>query len=1270
MTTLQSSLRRDAPSRRLRVSQMVGLVLLFLAHVAMAQVGTVSDPANVVATSLLATAAKPVEGGSVIGGGTFPVGTTQVIAAVPAAGYVFAGWGDGSTEMKRTVLVPAAGATYVATFVPGTATLTVSADPSTGGTVVRDPDKTSYALQEKVTLTARPSTGFAFVAWKEISALATATTAPNTSAVNVPLLVSTANPFVVPMTRSISLVAQFARLVEGAEIDVQGRGVTIVSGDTTPAAADDTEFGTVLVGATTTTLPPVPVVDPNTTSAAGSVNTTAPMLTATVRHTFTIRNAGNAELKLSGSPIVAKSGEHAADFTVTQPTVTTLPSGRAVTFDVIFAPSAIGNRAAILSIANNDSNENPYTFTVHGTGVAAPAPYLPTAQQTSITPIAAIGEFRANVSIAFPTPSYSVDWGQVAVAGNKITINARAFGPLAGLVSAQVITTQSFSYPLGPLAAGTYEIVFKVADQTVKTAPFSIYSLTALVAPDGTGRVDLSPLPVGDRNYLAGTTVSLLASPLPKAPLPMAATGAPDPAVDTTLAAAILPAPIPGNVFQNWSGDATGTTNPISVKVDGNKTITANFIVPPVLPTVTTGVVTAITATGAKVEGSVSSIGGAPVTERGFLLFVPASATPTPTTTTTTAGGTNTTTGTVTTTTMPVVPSLKFPEGSGAGAFSHTFTGLLPATTYYVSAYAINAGGTAFGPQRAFSTLASSNTNTPPIISVIPVQVIAAGAHTPALPFTVNDAETAADRLVVSATSSNPDLIPAAGIVLGGSGANRTVTVTPGANLTGTAVVTLTVTDEGRLATKTTFNVTVTSPTPVLSATLTPDVGQYLATGGSITFTAKLNYAGTMSAIGFSVGGVPAGWSYAGTGGTNVPSVTPATGDSAHFDFAFTTAPASPAQFTFTVKYPAGLSGNQVFAGIVAMFRPGNDTAQTVPVPPITLVRAANGVPVITAAPPSRAVRLSGTTAFTVTAEGAAPLTYQWKKDGVALPAGSRLGEVTGRTLTIANAQFTDAGAYTVVVSSAGGSVTSAPEAMLSVVDAQHAVAVVNPAVSGVVTVKNTLTYAGAPAALGWQVVLPDGWSYVSGSGSEGEIKPAAGASGLAEWAWTAIPPSPFTFTYTLKAPPSLTGEKALRAMVLFRQATGLSNILVVPDPLLTPPAPILHSADTDGDSRISLVELTRVLELYNTRNGTVRTGSYTVAAAKSEDGFAPEPERSSALASSLPLFYSADTNHDGKLSLSELTRVLELYNTRNGSVRTGAYRAQAGTEDGFAPAP
>ena len=61
--------------------------------------------------------------------------------------------------------------------------------------------------------------------------------------------------------------------------------------------------------------------------------------------------------------------------------------------------------------------------------------------------------------------------------------------------------------------------------------------------------------------------------------------------------------------------------------------------------------------------------------------------------------------------------------------------------------------------------------------------------------FTVGDVETAAGSLTVTGTSSNAALVPNANIVFGGSGANRTVTVTPAANQNGTATITVTVSD-------------------------------------------------------------------------------------------------------------------------------------------------------------------------------------------------------------------------------------------------------------------------------------------------------------------------------------------------------------------------------------------------------------------------------------------------------------------------------------------
>jgi hypothetical protein len=49
---------------------------------------------------------------------------------------------------------------------------------------------------------------------------------------------------------------------------------------------------------------------------------------------------------------------------------------------------------------------------------------------------------------------------------------------------------------------------------------------------------------------------------------------------------------------------------------------------------------------------------------------------------------------------------------------------------------------------------------------------------------------------------------------------------------------------------------------------------------------------------------------------------------------------------------------------------------------------------------------------------------------------------------------------------------------------------------------------------------------------------------------------------------------------------------------------------------------------------------------------------------------HTADTNRDGRIGLLELTRVIELYNYRSGGSRTGQYKSKAGTEDGFDPGP
>ncbi len=124
------------------------------------------------------------------------------------------------------------------------------------------------------------------------------------------------------------------------EINVKGNSTSIVNADATPSSTDHTDFGS--------------------TAVSGG----------TITRTFTIENTGSLALNLTGSsPYVAISGTNAADFSVTAIPSTPVAGTSSTTFQVTFDPSASGVRTATLSIANDDANENPYTFAIQGTGI-------------------------------------------------------------------------------------------------------------------------------------------------------------------------------------------------------------------------------------------------------------------------------------------------------------------------------------------------------------------------------------------------------------------------------------------------------------------------------------------------------------------------------------------------------------------------------------------------------------------------------------------------------------------------------------------------------------------------------------------------------------------------------------------------------------------------------------------------------------------------------------------------------------------------------------
>ncbi len=84
---------------------------------------------------------------------------------------------------------------------------------------------------------------------------------------------------------------------------------------------------------------------------------------------FTIANSGADNLNLSGTPVIAISGANAADFVIDQSEISNsvLPT-ESTSFTIVFTPLASGIRTALISIANNDPNENPFSFAVNGNG--------------------------------------------------------------------------------------------------------------------------------------------------------------------------------------------------------------------------------------------------------------------------------------------------------------------------------------------------------------------------------------------------------------------------------------------------------------------------------------------------------------------------------------------------------------------------------------------------------------------------------------------------------------------------------------------------------------------------------------------------------------------------------------------------------------------------------------------------------------------------------------------------------------------------------------
>jgi hypothetical protein len=115
----------------------------------------------------ITVSANPNNGGSVTGGGTYNQGQSCTVTATPNTGYTFTNWTENgsvvSSSANYTFNVEG-NRSLVANFTLNTYTVTVSANPSNGGTATGGG---SFTHGQSCTVTASAHTGYTFSNWTE-----------------------------------------------------------------------------------------------------------------------------------------------------------------------------------------------------------------------------------------------------------------------------------------------------------------------------------------------------------------------------------------------------------------------------------------------------------------------------------------------------------------------------------------------------------------------------------------------------------------------------------------------------------------------------------------------------------------------------------------------------------------------------------------------------------------------------------------------------------------------------------------------------------------------------------------------------------------------------------------------------------------------------------------------------------------------------------------------------------------------------------------------
>jgi hypothetical protein len=211
--------------------------------------------------------------------------------------------------------------------------------------------------------------------------------------------------------------------------------------------------------------------------------------------TLTIRNNGLANLNLSSSPAVQKSGTDSAQFTVVQPSTTTLTPSSTTNFTIRFTPglNQTGIKTAQLRIASNDPNTPTFILNLTAKSTAGPEPEIDVRQGSTVyttnTNTHNFGNVRATLSgtaVTFTIRNLGTANLNLTVPPTLGGANANQFSVnAAGMSSSLAVNdTTTFTVTFSPTSEGTKNASVSIANDDTDEAPF-VFNITgfATAAP-------------------------------------------------------------------------------------------------------------------------------------------------------------------------------------------------------------------------------------------------------------------------------------------------------------------------------------------------------------------------------------------------------------------------------------------------------------------------------------------------------------------------------------------------------------------------------------------------------------------------------------------------------------------------------------------------------------------------------------------------------------------------------------------------------------------